>query len=101
MRTYSLTAALLIFACVANAADSKPTVVFENGKNGKPERVVVAGLDDATLNACKQRKPDAAAWAPHAQVQVADGTAKETADRPPLLGSWRVDGKRLLFEPRF
>lgn len=101
MRTYSWTAALLIFASSADAADSKPTVAFENGKDGKPERIVVAGLDDATLSVCKQRKPDAAAWAPHAQVQVAEGTAKETGDRPPLLGSWRVDDKRLMFEPRF
>lgn len=94
-------AALAVTALLPAAAVAAPqlSAAFENDKGGKPARIVVTGLDQATLSACKDRKPDA--WAPHAQVKVASGSADDVAQRPPLLGAWRVDGQRLIFEPRF
>lgn len=101
MRTSTLAIFLALIFTRSILAESKPAVTFENDKNNKPLRIVVSGLDDDALNGAKQRKPESSDWAPHAQVQVAKGTDAEIADRPALLGAWRVDGKRLLFEPRF
>lgn len=101
MRNALCTFGMLLLPLIALGDEFKLLVSFENEKTGKPARIVVNGLSDAALNANKERKPDSPAWSPLAQVKVAGGTAQELSERPALLGSWHVDGKRLLFEPRF
>ncbi len=66
-----------------------------------PPAVEVVGLTDAQATALAALKPDAEAWSRVLRVVVAGGTAGEVAARPPLLGTYRVLGNAIRFEPRF
>lgn len=65
----------------------------------KPPAVEVAGLTPSQVNRLAGLKPDAGEWAKVLRVTVADG--KDAADRPAVLGAYRLTGDRLRFEPRF
>ncbi len=61
--------------------------------------VEVSGLTDAEAEWLAARKPGDAAWVAVFRVVVAEGVKAD--DRPPLLGAYRVEGRRLAFTPRF
>jgi hypothetical protein len=93
---------LLIVAAAPRAAEpAKITAAFANDKDGKPLAIVIAGLDDAVLKACRARDAKAPDWEKGARVQLAGGSAEELAQRPALLGAWSVRDDKLRFEPRF
>ena len=93
---------LFVAAAAARADDSSAhaSAILEKGRDGAT-RVAVNGLGDSVLKACADREPKSLDWAKGAKVRVGGGTESELAERPNILGSWRVDGKQLLFEPRF
>jgi hypothetical protein len=61
--------------------------------------VRLAGLSKESVAGFVESKPDAAKWQALFRIAVAGGT--DTAARPAMLGSYRVDDGAVLFTPRF
>ncbi len=74
---------------LSGKGDADPRAAFE-----------VSGLDAANLRALASARWEPGRWAELFAVYVDDG-ASGRGDRPPVLGSYRVAGDRLRFEPRF
>jgi len=87
---------LSILACLFHFADVPVTIEFDKNAEGRPTRIVVSGIDEATLIVCKKQMNEEGA-----RVQIAGGSAEELAQRPSLLGVWSVENSRLIFTPRF
>jgi hypothetical protein len=93
---------LLVFAGSA-WSDDQPAikVAFDKNNEGKPSAIAVTGLDEGVLKVCAARGAKSPDWAVGAAVRIGGGTREEIARRSPILGTWRVVDKRLVFEPRF
>jgi hypothetical protein len=99
MKQHSVLAILLIIAANGDAADLAASL--EKNKDDKPGSIAISGLDDAVLKVCAARDAKSPDWDTGAAVRIGGGTPQEIAQRTPMLGSWRVADKRLVFEPRF
>lgn len=103
MRLPKVLVLLLIVAGSVRADDSftHAAARLEKGSDGKSMMIAVTGLGDAALKACTERDAKSPDWEKAARAQIAGGSDAEIAQRPAILGSWRVAGNELLFEPRF
>jgi hypothetical protein len=88
-------AALAILLAAPPASAEGPQVVFR--PTGDGATVDVRGLDTEDLARLKTIDWDARRWSELLAVRVADAGAGQ----PPVLGSYRVAGDILKFEPRF
>jgi len=61
--------------------------------------IVIRGLPNATIIACKKRIAEVDAS--HLRVQVVASSEQDTDERPPLVGRWHVVAQTLHFKPRF
>jgi len=73
---------------------------LEKGE-GTALKITITGLGEAVLKACAARDAKSPEWEKAARVQIAGGSDAELAQRPAILGTWRVSGTELCFEPRF
>ena len=97
----SLGAILFTMAALHADPPTKLSVSLEKSKDGKQVSIAVGGLDKAALKACADRDVKSPDWEKGARVQLGGGSAEEAAKRPALMGTWRVENDKLLFEPRF
>jgi hypothetical protein len=67
----------------------------------KPMVFAVHGLDTDALDALRARTLPASEWLTVFQVFVIEPGKAESTNRPPILGSHRLEGDILYFEPRF
>jgi len=98
-RALTIASALLVSAR-AHGADG-PTIRLAPADKDAPPRIEITGLDKAALNAARKLDAENKRWDEILKVQVADEKGQAPAERPALLGTWRVDGDKLRFEPRF
>jgi len=61
--------------------------------------IVIRGLPNDTLVACKKRIADVDPA--HLRIQVVGSSERDTDDRPALVGQWHVVAQTLHFKPRF
>ena len=90
----------LLGAATTDRLRSEPAA--EQGPNIRLNRargtINVVGLDQANLRSLAEAALDAEQWKSLFAVYV---QTKSNKDLPPLLGSYRVDGNAVRFEPRF
>jgi hypothetical protein len=92
---------LLILGAAGRAAAEGPIIRLSGKGEADPRAAFeVSGLDAANLRALASARWEPDRWAALFAVYV-DDRAPRRGDRPPVLGSYRVTGDRLRFEPRF
>lgn len=92
-------ATLLGLLAVATLGCSRPHIVLLRGTQGTTRDVFEAhGLDRAFLDSPQAQTQD---WGAVFQVRVEDEASGDPGDRPPVLGTARVEGSVLKLEPRF
>jgi hypothetical protein len=77
-------------------AQAGADVVIE--KSGGRDRIVVAGLEDKLVRAVEAARFDVDTWRTVFAVRVDAGTGE---DVPAMLGDYRINDGRVVFEPRF
>lgn len=93
-----LAAGLLPSVVQAAPPQGGPSIQLQRGKD--TDAFLVTGLAPAVLDTLRKQAPDAEAWPQVFAVYVARGNEVPTG-QPPVLGSYRVTGDTLRFEPRF
>lgn len=91
----SATAAIALLSSLV-LAQAAADVVIE--KSGGRDRIVVAGLETNLVRAVEAARFDVDAWRTVFAVRVDAGSGD---DVPAMLGDYRIDDGRLVFEPRF
>jgi hypothetical protein len=94
---------LLLVASPALSQNSSQRFVLSWVANAKDKRrvaVEVSWLTEAELQALRQTHRTPEQWQQILAVRVQQGTTPDNST-PPMLGNYRVQGKKLRFEPQF
>jgi hypothetical protein len=99
----------LIAAAPDDPSPARPAnfvIHWQAGEGSTPSAIEVEGFDPtdlAALSVLSQVKPSPFSWSQVFTVTVApEGHGQGGSDeRPPIMGTYRVAGPRLRFEPRF
>ncbi len=101
----------LILAVVISAADApdvdRPapsvavTIRWEPGGDGRRSHVDVVGLNPAQLSSLAAAEWDDTHWSRLFRVSVQPRNGSGSASPPPIVGSYRIEGSVLRFQPRF
>jgi hypothetical protein len=101
-RTFRALAAASVLLLSTSAHSSEaPIIRLAPTEKDAPARIEITGLDKSVLDAARKLGAEDKHWDKFLKVQVADDKRQVPTDRPALLGTWRVDGDKLRFEPRF
>jgi hypothetical protein len=101
-RTFRALAAASVWFLSATAHSAEgPTIRLAPAEKDAPARIEIGGLDKAALDAARKLGAEDKHWEEFLKVQVADDKGQVPAERPALLGHWRLEGDKLRFEPRF
>jgi hypothetical protein len=94
----NLAAVLVATACAQpfSRAEESAEVVLENQRGRS--RIAITGLATETVQAMESATLDVDAWRAVFAVRVDAGTGD---DVPAMLGDYRIDSGRVVFEPRF
>ncbi len=98
LRNFCLVVAIAWFIKLPSHATEPPSAraSFVLDASGKAIRLIVTDLDEPSLAAhAKSLTGDAI------QLKVVSSPDVAANDQPAVLGKWRVEGKSLVFEPRF
>jgi hypothetical protein len=107
-RAWSVVSILAVALTAADApersrpARGAPYTIRWNAADAKsPATVEVAGIDRANLAALARSNWTPALWSALFPIVVAPENGRALADPPPVLGSYRVVGDVVRFQPRF
>jgi hypothetical protein len=95
--------AWIIAAALATGSPAEgpgPSIRWELDPSGRASAVSVLGLEPESLAALRGARWPADRWPVLLSVTI-DEEAARKADRPSMLGSYRVDGEVLRFTPRY
>lgn len=98
-RLFANLAAMLVATASSqpfSVADESTEVVLENQRGRS--RIAITGLATEVVQAMESAKLDVGAWRTVFEVRVDVGTGD---DVPAMLGDYRIDSGRIMFEPRF
>jgi hypothetical protein len=100
--TAGVTPALAAVPLADGPDDSAPRLTMKR-RNDDPTRLVVEanGLDPTAIRALGNPEVSPDRWRSFLVVRVKRDGAESAEDSPPLLGTYRLDGAVLRFEPRF
>lgn len=89
-------------ASADDPARPAPTLSWQaRGPGATPRVVELSGVDPVVLHLMKPPGMTPDRWRAFLRVRVVRGGAQPADDTPPVLGTYRVDGPVVRFEPRF